>query len=130
MGAVFQFNTAIAAVMELLNAYTKLSDASPVARAVRQEALEAVALMLFPIVPHICEALYAQLCPGRLAGSASFPKVDASALVQDEIELMVQVNGRLRGSLRVSATADKAAIEACKRPMWRKSILRASRPRS
>ncbi len=107
-----QFNTAIAAVMELLNAYTKLSDASPVARAVRQEALEAVALMLFPIVPHICEALYAQLCPGRLAGSASFPKVDASALVQDEIELMVQVNGKLRGSLRVSATADKAAIEA------------------
>ncbi len=107
-----QFNTAIAAVMEFLNAYTKLSDSSPVARAVRQEALEAVALMLYPIVPHICEALYAQLCPGKMAGSASFPKVDASALVQEEIELMVQVNGKLRGSLRVAAAADKAAIEA------------------
>jgi len=107
-----QFNTAIAAVMELLNAYAKLGDNSAVARAVRQEALEAVALMLYPIVPHICEALYAQLCQGKMAGSASFPKVDASALVQDEIELMVQVNGKLRGSLRVAATADKATIEA------------------
>jgi len=107
-----QFNTAIAAVMELLNAYAKLDGNSPAARAIRQEALEAVALMLYPIVPHICETLYAELCPGQLAGNASFPKVDASALVQEEIELMVQVNGKLRGSLRVAASADKAAIEA------------------
>ena len=106
-----QFNTAIAAVMELLNAYSKLSESSAVARAVRQEALEAVALLLYPIVPHVCEALYAELKPGQMAGVQFFPKVDASALVQDEIELMVQVNGKLRGSLRVSATADKAAIE-------------------
>ena len=110
-----QFNTAIAAVMELLNAYAKLpanSSASASARAVRQEALEAVALMLYPIVPHVCEALYAELKPGQAAGTQFFPKVDASALVQDEIELMLQVNGKLRGSLRVAATADKASIEA------------------
>ena len=68
--------------------------------------------MLCPIVPHICEALYTELCPGKMAGSACFPKVDASALVQDEIELMVQVNGKLRGSLCVAASADKATIEA------------------
>ena len=107
-----QFNTAIAAVMELLNAFTKLSEDSPLARAVKQEALEAAALMLYPIVPHVCEALYAELKPGQVAGVQSFPKVDEAALVQDEIELMLQVNGKLRGSLRVPAKADKAAVEA------------------
>ncbi len=107
-----QFNTAIAAVMELLNAYTRLADASPTARAVRQETLEAVALLLYPIVPHVCEALYAELKPGQTAGVQHFPTVDATALVQDEIELMLQINGKLRGSLRVPAAADKAAVEA------------------
>ena len=107
-----QFNTAIAAVMELLNAYAKISDDSATARAVRQETLETVALLLYPIVPHVCEALYAELKPGQAAGQKAFPKVDASALVQDEIELMLQINGKLRGSLRVPASADKAAIEA------------------
>jgi len=107
-----QFNTAIAAVMELLNAYGKIADDSATARAVRQETLEAVALLLYPIVPHVCEALYAELKPGQTAGEKLFPKADVTALVQDEIELMLQINGKLRGSLRVPATADKAAIEA------------------
>ncbi|MDX9707086.1 MAG: leucine--tRNA ligase [Azospira sp.] len=105
-----QFNTAIAAVMELLNAYAKLP-ADAAARAIRQEALEAVTLMLFPIVPHISHALYAALRPGEDAGHQPFPKADATALTQDEIELMLQVNGKLRGSLKVAAGADKAAIE-------------------
>ena len=106
-----QFNTAIAAVMELLNAFAKLGEDSAMARAVKQEALEAVALMLYPIVPHACEALFAELKPGQTAGEQLFPKVDPAALVQDEIELMLQVNGKLRGSLRVPAGADKVAIE-------------------
>ena len=107
-----QFNTAIAAVMELLNAYAKLGDDSATARAVRQEALEAVSLLLYPIVPHVCEALYAELKPGQTAGAQPFPKADATALVQDEIELVLQINGKLRGSICVPAGADKAAIEA------------------
>ena len=106
-----QFNTAIAAVMELLNAYARLAEDSASARALRQETLEAVVLMLYPIVPHVCEALYAELRPGQMAGAQRFPQADATALVQDEIELMLQVNGKLRGSLRVPAGADKAAIE-------------------
>ncbi len=106
-----QFNTAIAAVMELLNAFAKLPD-DATARAVKQETLEAVTLMLFPIVPHVCQALYAELRPGMDAGQQAFPKADASALTQDEIELMLQVNGKLRGSLKVAAGADKASIEA------------------
>jgi leucyl-tRNA synthetase len=107
-----QFNTAIAAVMELLNSYGKLGANGANVRALRQEALEAVALMLYPIVPHLSEALYAELKPGQAAGVQAFPKVDAGALEQDEIELMLQVNGKLRGSLRVAAGADRATIEA------------------
>lgn len=66
-----------------------------------------------PIVPHICEALYAELKPGQTAGAERFPQVDARALVQGEVELVLQVNGKLRGSRNaVPASADKAAIEA------------------
>jgi len=104
-----QFNTAIAAVMELMNALAKLEGDDAVTRSVRQEVLEAAVTMLAPIVPHIAEALYAELKPGA---TMAWPKVDESALVQDEIELMLQVNGKLRGQIRVAAAADKAAIEA------------------
>jgi leucyl-tRNA synthetase len=110
-----QFNTAIAAVMELLNAYNRVAKRStrpPLVRAVRQETLEAVVLMLNPIVPHVCEALFAALRPGCTASTQAFPEPDASALVQDEIELVLQINGKLRGSLRVPAGADRASIEA------------------
>jgi leucyl-tRNA synthetase len=107
-----QFNTAIAAVMELLNAYDKTDLQDAAGRALAQETLESAALLLFPIVPHIGQALYAELKPGMDAGTAAFPKADPAALKQDEIELMVQVNGKLRGSIRVAAEADKASIEA------------------
>ena len=107
-----QFNTAIAAVMELLNAYAKINEQTSEARAVKQETLEAVALLLYPIVPHLCEALYAELKPGEIAGQAAFPKADASALVQDEIDLVLQINGKHRGQLRVSAKADRLTLES------------------
>ncbi|MDP1926833.1 MAG: leucine--tRNA ligase, partial [Thiobacillus sp.] len=104
-----QFNTAIAAVMELMNALAKLEGDDATTRSVRQEVLEAAAALLAPMVPHIAEALYAELRPGAVM---TWPTVDASALVQDEIELMLQVNGKLRGQIRVAASADKAHIEA------------------
>ncbi|MDR2507774.1 MAG: leucine--tRNA ligase [Candidatus Accumulibacter sp.] len=106
-----QFNTAIAAVMELLNACARLDDASEAARAVRQEALEAALLMLYPIVPHVGETLFAELRPGESAGAQSFPEVDAVALARDEIELILQIDGKLRGRLRVPASAETSAIE-------------------
>ncbi len=106
------FNTAIAAVMELMNALAKVEDNSAVGRTVMQEALEKVVQMLAPIVPHICHALWAALKPGVALLDAGWPVVDESALVQDEIELVLQVNGKLRGNMRVSKTADKAVIEA------------------
>ncbi len=104
-----QFNTAIAAVMELMNALAKFDGMDAVTRSVRQEVLEAAVALLAPIVPHVAEALYAELKPGA---TLTWPQVDESALVQDEIELMLQVNGKLRGQIRVPAAADKAAIEA------------------
>ncbi|OZA27016.1 MAG: leucine--tRNA ligase [Hydrogenophilales bacterium 17-64-11] len=104
-----QFNTAIAAVMELMNALAKLEGDGVTTRSVRQEVMEAAVAMLAPIVPHISEALYAELRPGA---AMAWPTVDETALVQDEIELMLQVNGKLRGQIRVAAAAAREAIEA------------------
>ncbi|MHB1402119.1 MAG: leucine--tRNA ligase [Thiobacillus sp.] len=104
-----QFNTAIAAVMELMNALAKLEGDDATTRSVRQEVLEAAVAMLAPIVPHIAEALYAELKPGAVM---AWPAVDEAALVQDEIELMLQVNGKLRGQIRVAAAATREAVEA------------------
>jgi len=104
-----QFNTAIAAVMELMNALGRLEGMDAVTRSVRQEVLEAATAMLAPMVPHISEALYAELNPGA---AMTWPAVDETALLQDEIELMLQVNGKLRGQIRVAATAAREAIEA------------------
>jgi len=106
------FNTVIAAVMELMNAFTRLEDGSPAGRAVMQEGLEKMVQMLAPIVPHICHALWLVLKPGVALLDAGWPVADESALVQDEIELVLQVNGKLRGNMRVAKTADKAEIEA------------------
>jgi leucyl-tRNA synthetase len=106
-----QFNTAIAAIMELMNALAKLDAADPATRAVKQEALEAVVLMLAPIVPHICLSLIKALKPGACLMGSPWPTVDESALTRDEIELVLQVNGKLRGKLRVAVDAGKDAIE-------------------
>ncbi len=104
-----QFNTAIAAVMELMNALARLEGDDAITRSVRQETLEAAAVMLSPIVPHVAEALYAELKPGV---AMVWPTVDEAALVQNEIELMLQVNGKLRGQVSVAATATREVIEA------------------
>lgn len=105
------FNTAIAAVMELLNALARFEANGAAERSVAQEVLEAAVLLLSPIAPHITEALWKELRPGTRLVEQAFPKVDASALVQDEIELVIQVNGKLRGNMRVAKDTDKAKLE-------------------
>ncbi len=107
-----QFNTAIAAIMELMNAMAKVEGEDALTRSVKQEALEAIVLMLAPIVPHICRILIKALKPGACLVGSPWPAVDEAALVRDEIELMLQVNGKLRGKLKVAADAGKDAIEA------------------
>ena len=106
-----QFNTAIAAVMELLNQYDKTDTAGEYGQAVAREVLEAVVLLLSPIVPHICETLWGELAGGNL-WQQSWPAVDNAALVQTEIEIRVQVNGKLRDKIQIAADADEAAVKA------------------
>lgn len=106
-----QFNTAIAAVMELLNQYDKTDTSGEHGQSVAREVLEAVVLLLSPIVPHICETLWCELAGGNL-WQQSWPAVDNAALVQTEIEMMVQVNGKLRDKIQIAADADEAAVKA------------------
>ncbi len=112
IGRRHTFNTAIAAVMELMNSLTKLNDDSEKARAVMQEALELVVLMLSPITPHICHHLWQTLGHDEAIVNVSWPTIDETALKQDKIELMVQVNGKLRAKISVAADAEQKDVEA------------------
>ena len=105
------FNTAIAAVMELLNEVAKLSDNEAQSIAVRDEALSSAVLLLAPIAPHICHALWQALGNTQAVADAAWPKLDESALVRSSIELVVQVNGKVRGKIEVAADASKHTIE-------------------
>ena len=107
-----QFNTAIAAVMELMNTFDKTDTSSEQGRAVAQEVLEAITRLLWPIAPHACQALWQILRPDTLLWDAAWPQVDETALVKSELEVMVQVNGKLRGKITVAADASKETLEA------------------
>jgi len=105
------FNTAVAAAMELLNAINRADDKSDAGRAVEHEALEAVVLMLSPIVPHISHALWQELGHKTPLIDQAWPEVDEAALELDLIEMVVQVNGKLRARISVPTDADKGAVE-------------------
>ena len=107
------FNTAIAASMELLNATTKFLEfnVSETDQAVIQEALESVILMLAPIVPHFCHALWDHLGHEGAVMDASWPEVDESALIQDSILIVLQVNGKLRDKIEVPKNMSKEDLE-------------------
>ncbi|WP_017430177.1 leucine--tRNA ligase [Vreelandella jeotgali] len=110
------FNTAIAAVMELSNSlgrFTHDTDAADAdSLAVAREAIETCVLLLAPITPHLCHALWQQLGHDKPAIDAAWPTLDEEALARDSIELVVQVNGKLRARLQAPADADKEAVEA------------------
>jgi leucyl-tRNA synthetase len=106
------FNTAVAAVMELCNELGKLDDSQPQSRAVIREGLVATTLMLSPIVPHIAHALWPLLGGAGDVLDAPWPTVDDSALTRDSIEMVVQVNGKVRAKMDVAPDVDKATAEA------------------
>lgn len=110
IGRRYTFNTAIAANMELLNDIGRFRDNSETGRALVREALDAAVLMLAPIVPHICNELWSALGHASDIVDCSWPAVDEAALVKDSVELIVQVNGKLRGKISVSNDADDDAI--------------------
>ncbi len=105
----FQFNTVVSASMKILNALDKAKVSAD--RAVLGEGLSILLRLLSPIAPHITQTLWSELGYGDDILQAAWPEVDEAALVQDEIELMIQINGKLRGSVKVPAGADKATIE-------------------
>jgi leucyl-tRNA synthetase len=99
--------------MELLNAIAKFDDASAQGRALRQEAFEAVTLLLNPITPHTSHALWQRLGHAEATlEDVPFPQADPAALVREAATLAVQVNGKLRGTIEVSVNAGKDTIEA------------------
>lgn len=115
IGQNHKFNTAIAAVMTLMNVLEKVPQTTEQDRALMQEGLETVALLLAPITPHICHALWNELGHADAVIDARWPSVDESALVQDTLQIVIQVNGKLRGHIEVAAQASREDIEAAAR---------------
>ena len=115
IGQHHKFNTAIAAVMTLMNVLEKAPQDAGQDRALLQEGLETVALLLAPIAPHICHSLWQALGHSDAIIDARWPSVDESALVQDNLQLVIQVNGKLRGHIEVAADASRELIEATAR---------------
>lgn len=115
VGQHHKFNTAIAQVMTLMNVLEKAPTTSEQDRALLQEGLETVALLLAPITPHISHELWQRLGKSGAIIDAQWPKVDESALVQDSLTLVVQVNGKLRGQIEVPASASREEVETAAR---------------
>ena len=111
MGRRHTFNTAIAAVMELVNTLYKVDATTPAGRSVLQEGLDTMTVLLSPIVPHVCHVMWHALGHTEAVVDAPWPQADASALTQDHIELGVQVNGKIRGQIRVPAGSATAVVE-------------------
>jgi leucyl-tRNA synthetase len=111
-----QYNTVVSAAMKMLNALegARLGD-DPASRAALRECVSIAIRTLYPVVPHVTHALWTGLGYADESGDlldAPWPQVDEAALRQDELELVLQINGKVRGALRVAADADRAAIEA------------------
>src|SRR5258706_9673205 len=113
-----QYNTVVSAAMKMLNTLEAVPAGARGGAALAREGLSILLRTLYPVVPHAAWALWSDLKLADEYGDlldAPWPDVDAAALAHDEIELVLQVNGKLRGKLSVPATADKAAIEAAAR---------------
>ena len=110
IGRRYKFNTAVAAAMELLNAIKRFDDASDAGRSVVQEALDAIVLVLSPVVPHVCHELWYALGHDSAPVNEAWPAFDELALVQEMVEIVVQVNGKLRGRISVAVDADSDSI--------------------
>ena len=111
IGRRYTFNTAIAAVMELLNQLARCPADSAQDRAVMQEGLEAAVLLLAPIVPHICHRLWQDLGHERPVVDEPWPQADPAALASDSCQIVVQVNGKLRARLEVPAGIDAEELQ-------------------
>jgi leucyl-tRNA synthetase len=110
-GRRLTFNTAIAANMELLNSVSKFDDDSNTGRAIRQETFENMVLMLAPIIPHFCHQLWQELGHDSVIIDCPWPQYDERTLVRDSLEMVIQVNGKLRAKMQIKAGSDKTVCE-------------------
>jgi len=119
-----QFNTAIASIMELLNNYAKVAFIELSGRQVAEELLQAVIILLSPIIPHVCEELWSHLCLNTELFEQNWVRVDPLALDSHEVEIIVQVNGKLRGKITIdkSLTTDEIERMAVQNPNVQKFI--------
>ena len=115
IGLHHKFNTAIAQVMTLMNVLEKAATDTALDRSLMQEGLQAVVLLLAPITPHISHEIWQRLGHNDAIIDAQWPQVDESALVQDSLVLVIQVNGKLRGQIEMPASASREEIEAAAR---------------
>jgi len=115
IGLHHKFNTAIAQVMTLMNVLEKASNETALDRSLMQEGLQAVVLLLAPITPHISHEIWQRLGHNDAIIDAQWPQVDESALVQDSLVLVIQVNGKLRGQIEMPASASREEVEAAAR---------------
>ena len=109
--AKYQFNTVVSGCMKILNTLSGLDDTGPAAETLRREGLGLLLRLLAPVAPHVTHHLWAELAYGGDVLEAPWPEVDESALVRDTIELVVQVNGKVRGKVAVAADAAEDAIK-------------------
>ncbi|MBA3947732.1 MAG: leucine--tRNA ligase, partial [Herpetosiphonaceae bacterium] len=108
----FSFNTAVAAMMEYVNDLMRLRDTAAYNTPAWQDAMHSLALVLAPFAPHLAEELWAKLGGSFSVHTQSWPSYDEALLVEEQIELPVQVNGKLRDRILVAATADEATVRA------------------
>ena len=110
-GRRHSFNTAIATMMELNNAISRYSDVSEQGMAIKQESIEIMVKCLSPVIPHVCHHLWFLLGGKNAIVDSSWPEVDESALVQENVQVIAQVNGKLRAKLMVPINSDNEAVQ-------------------
>ena len=112
IGRRYKFNTAIASIMELLNAINKFNDDTQAGKVVIQESLESIVLLLSPITPHICHALWSELGHKEALVYSSWPVMDESVIIKDEVEIIIQVNGKLRSRMTIDINTSQETVES------------------
>ena len=110
-GRRHSFNTAIATMMELNNAISRYSDVSEQGMAIKQESIEIMVKCLSPVIPHVCHHLWFLLGGKNAIVDSSWPVVDESALVQENVQVIAQVNGKLRAKLMVPLNSNNEAVQ-------------------
>ena len=110
-GRRHSFNTAIATMMELNNLVSRYADTSQQGMAVKQEAIEIMVKCLSPVMPHVCHHLWFLLGGKNAVVDSQWPKVDESALIQERVQIIAQVNGKLRAKIMAPLDSDNQAVQ-------------------